>query len=471
MNSIPVLVEAKKEYTNQLQQILAPRLYEGLKSIYDDLLIALSNEMIENNVQSSSAIKTFQRSLKEIPLWNQDMIKNEYNRIEKLSKCDYFENLLEAVFVTNTKILSSVQLNSNAQNVKINVPSSSHFVHKCYIECSKELYKNPYIFDMSRGLTPKERHSNLRESLNVINHSISNAVREMLPIREILIQGLLQEETQNDVSDEQLNQESMNDESMTQESINDEEEEEEEEEDNNEDNNDKENKIELLNDNETHIQEFKTILYDENANDEEENEDENEDENDDENEDENEDDDEEGVGIPIYSNNEETKTIQLGEFENNIIDENVIENQMNNLNINNNNIKPSLSDNIINVNENRSEIKQINLEKPSLLRKINTIQKVETPNITELMKPVMPKSININPKIQKINQKKIIKNKLMGGKNNAFYQKKYDQNLANYHYTSESYLDDDEAKNMTKNNINIDFNSSDEEDNSPVVLS
>ena len=58
----------------------------------------------------------------------------------------------------------------------------------------------------------------------------------------------------------------------------------------------------------------------------------------------------------------------------------------------------------------------------------------------------------------------------MGGKNNAFYQKKYDQNLANYHYTSESYLDDDEAKNMTKNNINIDFNSSDEEDNSPVVL-
>ena len=126
--------------------------------------------------------------------------------------------------------------------------------------------------------------------------------------------------------------------------------------------------------------------------------------------------------------------------------------------------------NIINVNENSSEIKQINLEKPSLLRKINTIQKVETPNITELMKPVMPKSININPKIQKINQKKIIKNKLMGGKNNAFYQKKYDQNLANYHYTSESYLDDDEAKNMTKNNINIDFNSSDEEDNSPVVL-
>ena len=231
MNSIPVLVEAKKEYTNQLQQILAPRLYEGLKSIYDDLLLALSNEMIENNVQSSSAVKAFQRSLKEIPQWNQDMIKNEYHRIEKLSKCDYFEKLLEAVFVTNTKILSSVQLNSNAQNVKINVPSSSHFVHKCYIECSKELYKNPYIFDMSRGLSPKERHSNLRDSLNVINHSISNAVREMLPIREILVQGLLEEETQSALSDEQLTNESMNEESQKNNEIQDEDQDEEQDED------------------------------------------------------------------------------------------------------------------------------------------------------------------------------------------------------------------------------------------------
>ena len=42
MNSIPVLVEAKKEYPNQLQQILSPRLYEGFKSIYNDILKALS---------------------------------------------------------------------------------------------------------------------------------------------------------------------------------------------------------------------------------------------------------------------------------------------------------------------------------------------------------------------------------------------------------------------------------------------
>ena len=473
MNSVPVLVEAKKEYTNQLQQILAPRLYEGLKSIYDDLLVALSNEMIESNVQSSSAVKAFQRSLREIPLWNQDMINNEYNRIEKISKCDYFEKLLEAVFVTNIKILSSVQLNENAQNYKINVPSSSHFVHKCYIECSKELYKNPYIFDMSRNLSPKERHSNLRDSLNVINHSISNAVREMLPIREILSQGLLEKESQSIVSEEELTEESNNDKSVENneednEQEDNEEEDNEEEENNEEDNNNEyeinENNIDLMEPNEVpqNNEEIKTIHYDENANDDDldlglDNNDEN-------NEEANIIEDNEGVGIPLINNNEEIKSIQFGGS-----NENIIENQMSDLSMNEESPKPSL---IRNINgEFNSDIKEINLEKPTLVKKINTIEKVETPNIVQLMKPTLPKPINVNSKLRKINQKKFIKNKLMGGKNNAFYQKKYDQNLANYNYTSESYLDEDDTKNLTKNNINIDFNSSDEEDNSPVVLS
>ena len=209
-------------------------------------------------------------------------------------------------------------------------------------------------------------------------------------------------------------------------------------------------------------EEIKTIHYDENANDDDldlglDNNDEN-------NEEANIIEDNEGVGIPLINNNEEIKSIQFGGS-----NENIIENQMSDLSMNEESPKPSL---IRNINgEFNSDIKEINLEKPTLVKKINTIEKVETPNIVQLMKPTLPKPINVNSKLRKINQKKFIKNKLMGGKNNAFYQKKYDQNLANYNYTSESYLDEDDTKNLTKNNINIDFNSSDEEDNSPVVLS
>jgi hypothetical protein len=148
MNTVNILVEAKKEYTNQLQKILTPRLYEGFKSIYDDIIDLSSKELEEKKTQTSSIIKTFQKMLKEIPQWNNEMIKKEFTRIEKVSNCDYIENLIEAVFITNTKILTSVQINNNkSQNIKINIPQASYFIHKCYIESSKEIYKNPYIFD------------------------------------------------------------------------------------------------------------------------------------------------------------------------------------------------------------------------------------------------------------------------------------------------------------------------------------
>ena len=197
MNSLNILVEAKKEYTNQLQKILTPRIYEGFKSIYEEILKVLTDEIQEKKTQSSSVIKTFQKTLKEIPQWNQEMINNEYNRIEKTSNCDYFDNLIEAVFITNTKILTSVQINDDkSQNIKINIPQSPHFIHKCYMECAKEIYKNPYIFDQSKNLLSKEKHINLRDALNLIDNSINNAIRELLPIRDILMQGI----TKNNIS-------------------------------------------------------------------------------------------------------------------------------------------------------------------------------------------------------------------------------------------------------------------------------
>jgi len=191
-----ILVEAKKEYTSQLLQVLKPRIYEGFKSIYDDTVSILGKEYIEYNTQSSSVIKSFQKALRDIPLWNQEMINREYDRILNSSKCDYFEDLIETVFITNIKILSSVQMNTNDSiGLQVNIPSPVHFIHKCYIESAKEIYKNPYVFENSKNMTPKEKHTNIRDSLTYIDNSINSAIRELLPIRDILKQGIIKQNT------------------------------------------------------------------------------------------------------------------------------------------------------------------------------------------------------------------------------------------------------------------------------------
>ena len=68
--SINVLVDAKTEYTKRLTNILAPFIYEGLSSIYQEANNMKNNET--NNI--SSNLQIFQDLLRKIPKWNQDII-------------------------------------------------------------------------------------------------------------------------------------------------------------------------------------------------------------------------------------------------------------------------------------------------------------------------------------------------------------------------------------------------------------
>jgi hypothetical protein len=447
MNTVNILVEAKKEYTSQLQKILTPRLYEGFKSIYDDIIQLSSKELEEKKTQSSSIIKTFQKMLKEIPQWNNEMIKIEYNRIQKVSNCDYIENLIEAVFITNTKILTSVQINNNkSQNIKINIPQASHFIHKCYIESAKEIYKNPYIYDQyNKTLSPKEKHNNLRESLSLIDNSINNAISDLLPIRDILMQGLTkfnlelnnEEEEEADVNEE----DDMNDEDDMNE-----EEEENDVNDNEEDQEDEKSE-----------EEIKEILEKEEVKE-------------------------------ILEKEEVKEVLKKEDFELSHNEEEKKEEEIKLLNdkeINLNNLPENPKENLVDTEPKIEEYKHIVYSKsipgfaPLAKKNEEKFKLVEEKN--------EEKEIS-NPFIKKIRQNNFLKNKVYGfDKNNSFYRKKYEENSANYNSISDNGKDNtltiqslkivtDELKatenslKIIKNKIMLEEASSDEEEVSEVEL-
>jgi hypothetical protein len=402
MDTVNILVEAKKQYTDELQKILTPRLYEGFKALYEDIIDILIRELSEKNTQGSSIIKTFQKTLKEIPQWNQDMIKNEYNRIEKLSNCDYFDNLIEAVFIANTKILTSVQINDNkSQNIKISVPQPPHFIHRCYIECAKEIYKNPYIFDNSKNLTPKEKHNNLREAISIIDLSINNAIRNLLPIRDILKHGLTKNYEKN--IEENNNQKVDISEEEDDDDLN-----EEEDDDSNEiDKNQEENlnNEEVLNEIDTN-QEEEEVLNEIDTNQAE----------------------KEEVLNEIDAKEKEV----LNEIDTNQVEEEEVLNE-----IDANQAKEEIL-NQINLNE-EEEVKEIFYKKVEKNNNIKNVEKEELNenNITvESVMEEIKKEKNLKSQnkhfLKKINSSKFIKNKHGGEKNNSFYARKYNENSANY---------------------------------------
>ena len=184
------MIEAKKEYTSQLQQILSPRIYERFKFIFDGTIEIIKKELSMNHIQNESVVKIFQKQLVSIKDWNESSIIEEYERIKHRSKCNYLDKLIKAVIIANMKILSTIQYGAKRKSkIQVHIPTPTHFIHKCYIECAKEIYKNPYIFDMSISLSSKEKHQNLRDSLILIDNGIHSAIRQLLPISDLLEQN------------------------------------------------------------------------------------------------------------------------------------------------------------------------------------------------------------------------------------------------------------------------------------------
>ena len=171
---INVLVEAKLEYTKQLISLLSPRIYDLLKELY-------SNNCSQDKKYE---LKTFQLALSEIPSWDQFKVEELTNKILEKVKCEWIDELLTAVFVSNTRILTAVQMKKSNRKLKLEVPKLSIFIHKCFIECARELYKNPYL--MLYDDKPEIIHQNMRETFNIIKESINETIRKLLPFKEIL---------------------------------------------------------------------------------------------------------------------------------------------------------------------------------------------------------------------------------------------------------------------------------------------
>lgn len=168
------VVEAKKLYTQQLIDLLTPSIYDGLNSIYNS-----SKE--EDNV-----LKSFQEKLCSVVRWNQDIIDKEYGRITRNSDESYLIGLIDAVFVSNVKVLSSIRI-SNNKNVNIKVPDSKVFIHKAYVESARQFYQDPYLMDdRVEILSQSEIQRNVKRSKNIIGISIEKTIRDLIPVQEII---------------------------------------------------------------------------------------------------------------------------------------------------------------------------------------------------------------------------------------------------------------------------------------------
>jgi hypothetical protein len=131
----------------------------------------------------------FQKVLKEVPNWSNQMSANHTSNIA--DRCAWFNDLLAAVFVACTKILSAVRLKTDNKKISLKLPTNEVFIQTCYNNVAKDLYKDPYIFHDEQSEYVRDDQLTQRMST-----CIEATVKELIPIQQIL-QTYMSQETRD----------------------------------------------------------------------------------------------------------------------------------------------------------------------------------------------------------------------------------------------------------------------------------
>ena len=186
MDNLNILVEARKEYLGQLCIIMCPAMIEVFQDMYDEA------------TKLSKGRKTlimYQKLLKEVPNWSNAMSKQHSDNIT--NRCAWYSDLLAAVFVACTKILSAVRLKADNKKIALKLPSNEVFIQSCYNNVAKDLYKDPYIFHEEQNEYVRDELLNKRFSA-----CIEATVKELIPVQEILQTYMTQETKDIDLDGE-----------------------------------------------------------------------------------------------------------------------------------------------------------------------------------------------------------------------------------------------------------------------------
>jgi len=183
-DSINVYAEAKTEYTRQLCQILSP----AFQIYFLDLLKVAKDKEPE----TKRLLWNFQALLQEIPDWNQDKVLRETEKIQRDSNCDYLEELLTAVFIAHTKVLSAIRITTKQKKLQITIPKLDHFIHRTLRETGRLLWNNAFLF-AEQG-SSMDRQKNMRQVEALIVEGIQQSIRSLLPVKTILREYLNDDE-------------------------------------------------------------------------------------------------------------------------------------------------------------------------------------------------------------------------------------------------------------------------------------
>ena len=191
MNSdsiVSVYSDTRSEYTKQLCIFLVPAYFRFFVDLFTKA---------KQSTDAKKVLWQFQNYLNEIHDWNMEKVHNEINTINTNTGCDYLEDLLTAVFIAHTKVLTAIRLSANNKKVEITIPKVDHFLFKVLCEIAKLLWSSTYLF--REDISGIDRQQNYKLIEGMIGEGITQAIRSLVPVKSILKNLVNHEDEKGDI--------------------------------------------------------------------------------------------------------------------------------------------------------------------------------------------------------------------------------------------------------------------------------
>ncbi len=171
---------AKLQLREHLASIVIPPITEGFWSVQKT-----ANELCERNKQPSEVLRTFQNMLTKIPEWSESVLTDEVDRILKVSKCTYLDDLLMGVFLAYMKSFAALQYRGQSSQIKVEFerPNVPKFIHELYKQSARKLWQSAYLF--KTNIPTEQQSRNRKEVEEIVYKAIDDVVRVFLPWESI----------------------------------------------------------------------------------------------------------------------------------------------------------------------------------------------------------------------------------------------------------------------------------------------
>lgn len=168
---------AKVHLREHLAGLIVSPICEGFWSIQES-----SDELCRRNGQLDQVIRTFQNMLTRIPEWSDSTVSTEVERIIKVSKCGYLDDLLMGVFIAYMKSFASLHYRGNSSHIKIEFerPSVAKFIHELYKQSARKIWQVAYLFRVS-GVPSEQQARNRQDIEKIVSECMEQVIRAFLP--------------------------------------------------------------------------------------------------------------------------------------------------------------------------------------------------------------------------------------------------------------------------------------------------